>query len=113
MCPAVMKYNSKHAGNNPEILHKQQRVLDILWSEAQVTDILEKAGLDRDAADLGDALDAVVRSLELPRTLSEMGITIDMIPKLSRRALDDFWAATNPVPLLKAEQVWEILEMVA
>jgi hypothetical protein len=42
-----------------------------------------------------------------------MNISSDLIPALSERALADFWSPTNPVPLLKAEQVKEILEMVA
>ncbi|KAK3117615.1 hypothetical protein LTR53_000843 [Teratosphaeriaceae sp. CCFEE 6253] len=110
--PAVMKYNIKHGTDRPEIARKQKRVQEIMWSEAEVAKVLESANLTRDAADLGDLLDAVIRRLGLPRTLGELGISADVIPSLSERALHDFWAPTNPVPLLKAEQVQAILETV-
>jgi alcohol dehydrogenase class IV len=113
MCPAVMKYNIAHGASNPEISRRQNRIKEILWSDAEVASTFEKAGLKKENADLGDLLDAYVRALELPRTLSEMKISSDKIPALSERALADFWSPTNPVPLLKAEQVKEILEMVA
>lgn len=77
-----------------------------------MADQLRAAGLKEDTAELGDILDVLIRALGLPRTLTELGIVKDVIPALSQRALDDFWAATNPVPLLKAEQVSEILQTV-
>ncbi len=113
MCPAVMKYNLKYGKNNPAIAARQEMVKDVLWSEAEVASTFEQAGLKRDSSDLGDALDVYVRSLGMPRTLKEMNISKDVIPALSERALADFWSPTNPVPLVKANQVQEILEMVA
>ena len=108
-----MKYNITHGSSNPEISRRQNKVKEILWSEAEVASKFEKAGLKKESADLGDLLDTYVRALELPRSLSEMDISKDKIPALSERALADFWSPTNPIPLLKAEQVKEILEMVA
>jgi alcohol dehydrogenase class IV len=113
MCPAVMKYNIKHGSETPEVAKRQNTVKDILWSESEVARTFEAAGLRRTDADLGDILDVYVRTLGLPRSLKEMEISSDVIPALSERALADFWAPTNPVPLLKAEQVREILKMVA
>ena len=113
MCPAVMKYNIKHGDGNREIPRRQKNIKDILWSEPEVAKTFRQAGLSEDTADLGDLLDAYVRALDLPRTLQDMGISTDVIPALSERALADFWSPTNPVPLLKAEQVKEILEAVA
>ena len=113
MCPAGMKYNVKHGNENPEILRRQNKVKEILWSEPEVVKAFQQAGLSKDSADLGGLLDSYVRSLGLPRTLKEMGISPDLIPALSERALADFWSPTNPVPLLKAGQVQEILEAVA
>ncbi|KAH8880512.1 Dehydroquinate synthase-like protein [Thozetella sp. PMI_491] len=113
MCPAVMKYNIRYGSDIPEIAARQKKVRDILWSEPDVAKALEAAGLSPDSADLGDLLDAIIRALDLPRTLAALDISPDVIPALSKRALDDFWAPTNPVPLLKAEQVQEILEVVA
>ncbi|TKA75540.1 hypothetical protein B0A55_03538 [Friedmanniomyces simplex] len=113
MCPAVMKYNLQHGTDRPEIAEKQKRVQAVLWSEPEVAKVLEAAKLARDKADLGDLLDAIIRALGLPRTLKEVGVAPDVIPALSKRALDDFWAPTNPVPLLKAEQMQVILEATA
>ena len=106
-----MKYNLRHGSNNSEILRRQNNVKDILWSEHQVAQTLKDSRLDQNSSDLGDALDVIIRTLGLPRTLKEMGISKDVIPKLSERSLADFWSPTNPIPLVKAEQVQEILEM--
>jgi alcohol dehydrogenase class IV len=111
MCPAVMKYNIRHGSGIPEIAARQSKVRDILWSEVEVAQTLTSAGLN-ESSDLGDLLDVIIRALGLPRRLGELQITEDVIPALSRRALDDFWAPTNPVPLLRSEQVREILEAV-
>lgn len=108
-----MKYNIQHGSGTPEIEARQSKVRDILWSEEEVAKTLRAAGLSPESSDLGDLLDAIIRALGLPRTLSELKIAKDVLPALSRRALDDFWAPTNPVPLLKSEQVQEILEAVA
>ncbi|PSN63198.1 Dehydroquinate synthase-like protein [Corynespora cassiicola Philippines] len=113
MCPAVMKFNIKHGASNPEISRRQEKVKSILLSEPEVVDALKSAGGSPETADLGDVVDAVIRSLGLPRTLKELGVSSDVIPSLSKRALDDFWSPTNPIPLTKAEQVQEILEAVA
>lgn len=113
MCPAVMKYNHKYGKGNTVTAQKQEKVKKILWSEPKVAEMLKSAGLNEDSADLGDLLDAIIRALGLPRSLRELGIQEKVIAGLSSRALDDFWAATNPIPLLKAEQVREILETVA
>lgn len=108
-----MKYNIQHGADKPDIAKRQDKIRAILWSEPDVASCFQKAGLQQNTADLGDLLDAYVRALGLPRSLREMDISKDVIPALSKRALDDFWSPTNPVPLLKAEQVQEILEMVA
>ncbi|KIX91933.1 uncharacterized protein Z520_12369 [Fonsecaea multimorphosa CBS 102226] len=112
LCPAVMKYNIKHADENSEIINRQAKVRSILWSEPVVAELLASQGLHQDPADLGDILDVIIRALDLPRTLSELGIEREVFPRLSQAALADFWSPTNPVPLLKAEQVQEILEAV-
>lgn len=112
LCPAVMKYNIKHANGNPQIIKRQQRARGVLWSEPAVATLLKSKRLQEDTADLGDLLDVVIRALGLPRTLSELGIKSDELPGLAKRSLADIWSPTNPVPLLKAAQVQEILESV-
>ncbi|KAK7187695.1 hypothetical protein DPSP01_004530 [Paraphaeosphaeria sporulosa] len=113
MLPAVMKYNLKHGSSNPKIGPRQETIKQMLWSETEVASALTSAGLEEGSADLGDLLDAIIRTLGLPRTLQELGVSRDLIPALSERALDDFWAPTNPIPLIEAVQVQEILEAVA
>lgn len=112
MCPAVMKYNIKHGEADPEIARRQGMVREILWSEADVAGTLKAAGLNEETSDLGDLLDAIIKALGLPRTLTELNVSSDKISALAKRALDDFWAPTNPVPLVEAIQVQEILEAV-
>ena len=112
MCPAVMKYNASHGKGMPEIVRRQKLARDILWSEPQVTEVLEGFDLSEETADLGDTLDAVIRALRLPRTLTEVGVSKALVPSLAERTLADFWAGTNPLPLVDASQVVEILEAV-
>jgi|SRR5690242_17089004 len=112
MCPAVMKFNLKHGGSNSEIARRQEMVEKILWSETKVAEVLREGGLNSETSDLGDALDVLIRFLELPRTLGAYDISPDKIPALAKNSLEDFWAKTNPVPLADAAQVEEILEAV-
>lgn len=112
MCPAVMKFNLKHGTSNPEIAKRQKNVCRIFWSEARVAKVLRAANLAEESSDLGDALDVIIRALGLPRTLTELDISVEIIPSLSENALADFWAPTNPVPLVTATQVQKILKAV-
>lgn len=56
-------------------------------------------------------MDAIIRSLELPRTLGEFGIGEDKLDSIAEYSLKDRWVKTNPAPLNK-EGVLEILKMV-
>lgn len=56
-------------------------------------------------------MDAIIRFLELPRTLSEFGIGEDKLEGIAEHSLHDRWVKTNPAPLDK-EGVLEILKMV-
>lgn len=93
--PAVMKYNMKHG--DAAVAKRQDKVKQILWSEPEVSAMLEGSGLRQDQADLGDVMDAVIRALGLPRSLKEVSVDPKLIPTLSQRALADFWSPTNPV----------------
>ncbi|KAK4694332.1 hypothetical protein P7C71_g3236, partial [Lecanoromycetidae sp. Uapishka_2] len=107
LLPAVSKFNKRVNEK------QQQKVLDILWSESSVKEVLEQTQLEKDKTDLGDALDAVLRALGMPRSLSEFGIGRDKLEALAEGSLSDRYCKTNPIPLEKKEQVREILEMVA
>ena len=105
LLPVVCKYNKRV---NAE---QQQRVLEILWSEEAVVSVLRKAGAERETSDLGDVLDTLFKALGVPRKLYEVGVAKDKFEGLAVGSLNDRWCKTNPIPLIKKEQVMEILEM--
>lgn len=107
LLPAVCKYNMSANGE------KQKKVLEILWGDGDVKEMLEGRGLVRESADLGDVLDAIISSLGMPRSLKAVGIVgEEKLDQLAENALHDRWCATNPRPLREKAQVMEILEMV-
>lgn len=113
MCPAVMKYNLKHSSSTPKIAHQQDKTQEILQLEPESARMLKVAGgLSQDSADLGDLLNMIIRALGLPMTLKELDVESDVVPKLSKRAVADFWAPTYPMPLWETGQLQEILEAV-
>ncbi len=86
-------------------------VLATLWDSPDVAKVLEQDfKLDRATADLSDAMDAIIRALDLPRTLSHYGIGRDKLDIIASHSLSDWMCQTNPIPLVKKEQVLEILE---
>lgn len=105
LLPAVCKYNKSVNAD------KQQRVLDILWSEETVTSTLRRAGVERVKADLGDVLAILIRELGMPRNLNEVSVGREKFADLAVSSLKDRWCKTNPVPLREPEQVVEILGM--
>ena len=50
---------------------KQRVGQSILWSEKQVAEALKDGRLEAETSDLGDALDVLIRFLDLPRTLGD------------------------------------------
>ncbi len=108
LLPAVCKYNAAHS---TLALARQQAILPLLWKEHQVKAVLVARGLMEGEADLGDVLDAVVRELGLPRTMEEVGIGWEKMDELAENSLHDVFLKTNAVPLLRKEQVMEVLKM--
>lgn len=105
LLPAVLKYNARANAA------QQQLVLDALWDEPTVADVLQKVySLEKEEADLGDVIDAIIRALGLPRTLTHYGIGRDRLDDIAAAGLTDWMCRTNPVPLDNKEQVREILE---
>ena len=124
MCPAVFTWNLHQAPHSPhhtEILSRQERIREILWSLPTVSELFHRRGLREkdeegkgEAADVGALLDAVFREMGQPRSLKEVGLEpAEVVEGLARRTLKDAWAGTNPVPLVREEQVREILKMVS
>jgi alcohol dehydrogenase class IV len=108
LLPAVCKYNIRHGANNEQYT----RLRDVLLNLNGVGDVLRSRGLSECDSDVGDLLDAIIRELGLPRSLSEVGVSRDQLDELAANSLHDRWCATNPVPLVDKKQVLEILNMV-
>ncbi|KAI1484224.1 putative Fe-containing alcohol dehydrogenase [Daldinia eschscholtzii] len=105
--PAVCKYNYKKGAN----VERQNAIIQLLWESPEAREIFSRKGLKKETADLGDLMDAIIRALEMPRTLSEFGIGEDKLSGIAENSLKDRWVKTNPAPLDK-EGVLEILRMV-
>lgn len=103
--PAVQKFNAKVNAD------RQAIVLNALWGNDKTAAVLGEHGLVRDEADLGDALDAIIRELGFPRTLKEYGIGRDKLDAIAESSLKDALCQKNVIPLTEKEQVLEILEM--
>lgn len=56
-----------------------------------------------------DATDAFIRSLGMPRSLPEVGVTEKDLPRLAEAVMHDFWTRTNPRPVRDAGEVTEFL----
>ncbi|KAL6233637.1 hypothetical protein BDW75DRAFT_231834 [Aspergillus navahoensis] len=108
LLPAVCKYNARHLANKEQ----QSRLCSFLWNLPEVADPMRSRGLAKHDSDLGDMLDALIRELGMPRSLSEVGVNRDQLHELAANSLHDRWCATNPVPLVDQNQILEILEMV-
>jgi alcohol dehydrogenase class IV len=108
MLPAVLKYN---ASVNAK---QQSELLDVLWANETVAEVLRELSVKEDGtADLGDAIDAIVRELGLPRSLKEVGVGKDKFDAIAESSTHDRLCAHNPIPLIRKEQVLEILKMAA
>jgi alcohol dehydrogenase class IV len=105
--PAVCKYNYIKKAN----VARQDAILEILWQLPDASAIFEKRGLKKESADLGDLMDAIIRSLGLPRMLREFGIGEDKLEGIAEHSLEDRAVRTNPTRLDK-EGVLEILRAV-
>jgi maleylacetate reductase len=62
-------------------------------------------------ADAGDLVAALVRELDLPTTLREVGVTRDQLDLIARNSMHDRGIATNPRKIRGPEDVREILEL--
>jgi alcohol dehydrogenase class IV len=71
------------------------------------------AGLGKPGEAASSALDAFIRSLGMPRTLSEVGVTEDRFQQVADYTLLDIWGRTNPRPVRSADDILEILRRAA
>jgi alcohol dehydrogenase class IV len=89
MLPAILKYNYKNG--DEKVREPQQKVLDILWGEETVADLLKKSGLKKETADAGDVVGAVIFELGMPRTLHDVGVGREKLDALADNCLKDRW----------------------
>ena len=62
---------------------------------------------NRPASELADEF---IRSLGLPRSLKEVGVTEDKLEHIAEYTMHDLWARTNPRTIEKAADVLEVLK---
>jgi maleylacetate reductase len=89
MSPYVLAWNAEHDAR------RQRRISE---------------GLGRPDVAAGEALDAFIRGLGMPRTLREVGVQASVLPLIAERTLKDIWGRTNPRPIATADDVMEILQ---
>jgi alcohol dehydrogenase class IV len=90
---------------------QQNEVLAALWGEPVIAEVLKTHSLAEGEADLGDALDTIIRELGFPRSLKAYGIGRDKLDQIADNSIGDVCCKWNAIPLVKPEQVLEILEM--
>jgi alcohol dehydrogenase class IV len=108
--PAILKYNYLHGDDKVKKL--QQKVLDVLWGEPAVVEVLKSKGLKKETADAGDVVGTVISELGMPRSLKDVGVEASQLDALADNCLKDPCLKTNPVPLTEKKQVLEVLQMV-
>ncbi|HEY4068302.1 MAG TPA: iron-containing alcohol dehydrogenase [Burkholderiaceae bacterium] len=83
------------AFNQPVNAHRQLRI---------------SAALGDAGAPAGRLLDALIRRLGMPRSLTDIGLARADLPRLADAVMHDRWTRTNPRRLERVEQVGEFLE---
>jgi len=87
MLPAILKYNYLHG--DEKIKKLQQKVLDALWGEKAVAEVLKSKGLEKEIADAGDVVGTVVSELGMPRTLKDVGVEPSQLAALADNCLKE------------------------
>lgn len=90
MSPYVLKWNESHNAS------RQARICDAL-------DAGEKTA--------SQALDELIRSLGMPRTLADVEVCEEDFDMIANLSLEDIWGRTNPRPVENADNIKEILRM--
>lgn len=92
MAPYVLQWNAEYDDT------RQKRTLSVLGDNH---------------ASAAEALDAFIRGLGMPRTLSEVGVDETRFQQVSEYTLLDIWGRTNPRPVKTADDIMEILRLAA
>ncbi len=98
MMPAVMAFNATHVG---------ARQVDV----AKCLDVdVSALGLEDAATAAREAVLALVKDLDLPWRLRDVGVAREDFPALAKDALEDMIVATNPRPVTSVAEVIAVLE---
>ncbi len=90
MAPYVLQWNAEYDDS------RQKRTLTALGNTH---------------ATAAEALDAFIRSLGMPRTLSEVGVDETRFQQIAEYTLLDIWGRTNPRPVKTADDIMQILRL--
>jgi alcohol dehydrogenase class IV len=74
---------------------------------------LVAAAMGHPAEDAGDVLDAFIRGLGMPRSLSEVKVGREHFDRIAQQAMGTPWVPRNPRPIPTPAEVKEILELAA
>lgn len=92
MLPSVMRWN------RPANAEKQAMVATAMGQPGK---------------EASDVLDAFIRGLDMPRSLSEVKIGREHFDRIARQAMGTPWVPRNPRPIPTRDEVKEILELAA
>lgn len=92
MSPYVLAWNAGHEPSRK----RQARILHCLGNSH---------------ATASEALDALIRSLGMPRTLGEVGVGEDKFQQIAEYTMLDIWGRTNPRPVTSPADIMEILKL--
>lgn len=98
MMPSVMAFNRSH------VPARQQRIARLLGRDTS------QLSREEGAAAAADAVAELVRDLELPGRLREVGVAREDFLQLAKDAMEDIIVATNPRPVQSVEEVIAVLE---
>ncbi len=74
---------------------------------------LVAAAMGEAGREAGDALDAFIAGLDMPRSLAAVGVGAEHFERIAERAMDTPWVPRNPRPIAGPAEVMEILRLAA
>ena len=85
------------------------------WNRSANADrqALVAAAMGQPGKDAGDVLDAFIRGLGMPRSLSEVKVGPEHFERIAKQAMGTPWVPRNPRPIPGPAEVREILELAA
>ena len=105
--PAVCAFNAKYGDDR--VRSRQAALAKILWNIEEAKAVFEAKGYGAQTP-LSALVDAVIRACEiLPRSLREVDVGRERFEALAKNSIEDVWCTKNAVPVVRTEQVMEIL----